>query len=787
MVAKGDQKTPQHDQQVKSIDESLQSAVQHHTSGRFPEAETIYKQVLKADPNQPVALHLLGVLAHQFGHSDAAVELISKALTINPEYVEAHNNIGLALQALGRLDEAIESFCKAVVLKPDYSEAFGNLGVSLQSQGKFDQAIDNYRKAIDINPDYFKAHNNLGLALKKTGKIEVALESYLKALAINPNYPEAHNNLGNLLSDKGQLKKAEDHFEKALSQKPDYAEAHNNLGNVFKARGELDKAGMCYRKALNINPEYADAHNNLGNALMGAGMVAEAVASYQRALGIDPNHTEYHNNLGNAFKESGHLAESISAYREALRIEPDFEGAAANLLYQLRQACAWKDVEALDAKVRKFTELAIRDGKDVAFSPFASVTSHDDPSENFKVAQARSREISKRMSCLTTGFPMSARRQSRSKITIGYLSNDFQHHATAHLMLSLFELHDREHFNVFCFSHGKNDASSYRKKIELDSDKFFDIQATGHLDAARMIYEAGVDILVDLKGHTANSRLEICALRPAPVQVSYLGFPGTSGADFLDYFITDRIVTPDEHIPFYSEKLVYMPHCYQINDFRQQISSAPLTRADFGLPEEGFIFCSFNGSLKIEPVIFGVWINLLKKTPGSILWLYRSNKAVEANLRKEAESRGVAGERLVFADSLPKDQHLSRYRLADLALDTRICCGHTTTSDALWAGVPVITIIGAHFASRVSASVLSAVGMPELITKNPGDYEALALRLSQNPDELAELRAKLTNNRLSEPLFDTPRFVRSLENAYRQMWETFLSGREACVINEMKD
>ena len=419
--------------------------------------------------------------------------------------------------------------------------------------------------------------------------------------------------------------------------------------------------------------------------------------------------------------------------------------------------------------------------------PLDKITSSADASENYAVAQVRSGEIAQKMSGLKTHFQMSGRRSPKPRITIGYLSSDFHNHATAHLMLSLFGLHDRKDFSVFTFSYRQNDGSAYREKIKNDSDKFFDLQAAGHFEAAGKIFESGVDILVDLKGHTRNNRLEICALRPAPVQVTYLGFPGTTGADFLDYIITDRIITPEDQSPYYSEQLVYLPHCYQVNDHKQKFSDAPVSRSDFDLPEKGFVFSSFNNNLKIEPVMFGAWMNLLKKAPDSVLWLFRSNDLAERNLKSEAQARGVGGDRLIFAEWIPKDQHLARCRLADLALDTRIYGGHTTTSDLLWAGVPVVTMLGTHFASRVSASLLAAIGLPELITHNLEEYEGLALRLSQNPGELAALRTKLAQNRKTEPLFDTPRFVRNLESAYHQIWDRFLTGEMPRMIEVIEE
>jgi protein O-GlcNAc transferase len=313
-------------------------------------------------------------------------------------------------------------------------------------------------------------------------------------------------------------------------------------------------------------------------------------------------------------------------------------------------------------------------------------------------------------------------------------------------------------------------------QIQRDCDKFVDIISLSRTEAAQRIYRDQVDILVDLKGYTKDTRLAICALRPAPVQVSYLGFPGTTGADFIDYIITDKIVTPEEHAPYYSEKFVYLPHCYQVNDNTQPIANKAWKKKDFGIPENSFVFCSFNRSYKIDPVMFDVWMRILQQVPESVLWLLFSNKTAEENLRREAVDRGVQSERLISARMLPKDAHLARLRCSDLALDTRIVNGHTTTSDALWAGVPVITLQGGHFASRVSSSALSAIGLPELITHSLEEYEALAVQLAHNPAELQELRQRLARNRLVTPLFDTPRFVRNLESAYKEMWKIFLAG-----------
>jgi len=343
-------------------------------------------------------------------------------------------------------------------------------------------------------------------------------------------------------------------------------------------------------------------------------------------------------------------------------------------------------------------------------------------------------------------------------------------------MVSLFALHNREEFEIFCYSYGKDDASYFRRRISRDCDKFVDLRSLNDMDSAKCIYKDQVDILVDLTGHTRNNRLAICAFQPAPIQVSYLGFLGTSGAAFFDYIITDRIVTPGDHSLYYSEEFVYLPHCYQVNNHTQVISNKGWKRSDFGLPKSKFVFCSFNNTYKIEPVMFDVWMKILRRVPDSVLWLSWEGETAEANLRQEARTRGVRPERLYFSGKLPIEEHLCRLRLADLALDTRTYNGGATTSNALWAGLPLITLQGSHFVSRMSSSSLTAIGLPELITYSLDEYEALAVELAGDPGRLMRIRERLAKNRLVEPLFDTPRFAKNIERAYTEMWEIYLAG-----------
>ncbi len=574
---------------------------------------------------------------------------------------------------------------------------------------------------------------HMGIELRKQGRSDEAMTCFQKAVEMKPNFPDAYIHMGNIVQAQNRSDEAISYYEHALRLDPDSAMAWNNMGNLIRRQGRLNEASRHYHQAIRLNPDFAGAYNNLGTVCLCQGKPDEA----------------------------------ISHYRNALRLQPEMTRICPNLLLQLQQVCDWREMAPLAEKVDALTRAALDKGMKPDEMPFVNIIRHADPRLNFAVARSYASDIAKRASELKIRFSHKRRKPRMSRIRIGYLSNDFCHHATAHLMLSLFGLHHRDEFEVCGYSYGKDDGSLYRKRIKGDCDRFVDLHGLSHGDAAAAIYEDQVDILVDLKGHTTGSRLDICALRPAPVQVTWLGFPGTTGADFFDHIITDRIVTPRGHARWYSEKLLFMPHCYQVNDHAQPISEKEWKRADFGLPDKGFLFCSFTTAYKIEPGVFDVWMRMLHHIPGSVLWLLSRNASMERNLRREAESRGVSPDRLIFSGELPKDQHLARCRLADLALDTWIVNGHTSTSDALWAGVPVITLQGTHFASRVSASILRSVGLPDLITQTPDEYEDLGVWLAESAEELQGIRRRLAKNRLTQPLFDTPRFVKNLERAYK--------------------
>src|SRR6516162_1117897 len=680
---------------------AFSQALALHQAGRLAEAEKIYGQILKVQPNHFDSLHLVGVIYAQRGSHAESVRQIDVALKINPKAAPAHNNRGIALQKLKRLDDALASYDKAIALKPDYAEAFNNRGLALQELKRLDDALASYDKAIALKPDSAEAFNNRGNALQELKRLDDALASYDKAIAL----------------------------------KPDYAEAFNNRGLALRELKRLEEALASYDRALGLKPDYAEAFNNRGVALQELKRVEEALASFDRALAAKADHAHA------------------------------FSGAAACVI----RLCDW------DRRMWFARELGLHiSGKKSIIAPFLLLGYGGKPELQLQCAR---NYIDDKVPLVPRPFWTGATWR-HDKVRIAYLSADFHRHATAYLMAELFERHDRSRFEVIGVSFGVDDKSDMRRRLVAAFDQFYDVRRKSDEEVAKLLHDLQVDIAIDLKGYTQDSRPGILAYRPTPVQASYLGFPGTMGAEFIDYIIADETVLPFDHQPFYAEKIVHLPDCYQVNDTKRNIAERTPTRQEAGLPEKGCVFCCFNNNWKITPEVFSVWIRLLHAVEGSVLWLVRDNESVERNLRKEAQARGIDPARLVFAGRLPLEDHLARHRLADLFLDTLPYNAHTTASDALWVGLPVLTCMGNAFAGRVAASLLNAIGLPELVTHSIEDYETLALRLAKHPSLLEGYRNRLATNGLTHPLFDIDRFRHHIEAAYLQMWGIWQRGEQ---------
>jgi len=649
--------------------------------------------------------------------------------------------------------------------------------VRCHQAGQFREAEAIYKKILEIHPNHPDALHLSGIIALQSGRHDVAADRMNRAIQNSPDNPICHSNLGAAYNALNRPDQAIACYQKAVELKPDFAEAYHNIGNALQEQGNFNEAILSYQKAVQLNPDDEKTYNNMGLAFQRQGKFDDAVSCYQKTLELEPDIPDTYINMGDALQYQGKFDEAIACYERALELSPDDPHAHSHLLAMFQQTCRWQDIEEAGAIVDELTQEDLDKGIRTPEMPLANLMRYADPRRNLAVAKSWSDDIVRRVSNAGIQFSHKDRKSGSSKIRIGYLSHDFCSHPAAHLTVDLYRLHNRDEFDIFCYSYGEDDGSYYRKRIEKECNCFIDIREMSHGNAAKRIYKDHIDILVDLTGHTEGGRLDIPALRPAPVQVSYLGFLGSTGAEFLDYIITDKIVTPRKHAPYYSEKFAYMPHCYQMNS-NVNMEIPFCKREEFGLPEHGFVFCSFNEPYKIEPVMFNIWMKILHQVPGSVLWLYRKSKIVEKNLRREAETRGVNPERLIFAEKVPLDKHLARLKLADLALDTRIYNGGATTSHALRMGVPVITLQGGHFVSRMASSSLTAVGLSELIAHTLEEYEDLAVWLAESPGEVQAIRRRLAKYRTTKPLFDTPRFVRNLETAYKEMRRIFLSGKK---------
>ncbi len=712
----------------------MQQAAAAYSRRDWVEAERLCRLVLNAKADYFDALTLLGIIAAQSQRMQEAAELFGRAVTANPNDALAHIKRGNALEELKRLDEALASYEQAIKLKPEYAEAYSNRGNALKELKRLDEALASYEQAIKFKSDYAEAYSNRGTVLQELKRLDEALASY----------------------------------EQAIKLEPGSADTYYNLGTALQELKRLDEAVASYEQAIELKPGYAVAFNNRGNALKELSRPDEALASFERAIALQPDHAEAYSNRGNALEELKRPDEALASYEQAIQLKPDLEYLYGAWLHAKTMLCDWTDVENQTAEL-----LARIKNKDKATLPFPVLML-----TSSLPLQRKAAEIWANDKCpASLALPKLTRRARTEKIRIGYFSPDFRDHPVAFLTAELFETHDRSRFELTAFSFGPNTNDEMRRRIEAAFDHFVDVRAFSAKDAALLSRKLEIDIAVDLSGFTHNSRPEVFAMRAAPLQVGYLGYPGTMGVDYIDYLIADRIVIPDASQQHYSEKIAYLPNSFQVNDGRRAIADRAFSREELGLPRTEFVFCCFNNSGKITPGTFDGWMRILKQVDGSVLWLSEGNLSVVSNLRKETEARGVSGERLVFARRMPPlAEHLARYRAADLFLDTLPYNAHATASDALWAGLPVLTRTAESFASRVAASLLNAIDLPELIAATQDEYETLAIELATNPERLKESKKKLERNRLIAPLFNTKLFTRHIEAAFTQMYERHQAG-----------
>ncbi len=683
--------------------------------------------------------------------------------------VQAKFSQAFLLHEKGQFERAETLYKSVIKIQPRHFDSLQLLGYLAFQTGRHELAIKLISQAIAINPNFASTYCNIGLALQALGRFDEALANYDKAIALQINFFEAHNNRGNVLKDLKRYDDALLAFEKAIALQPNFAEAANNLGVVLMEFRRIDEAIGCYRKAIALKPDYAEAYQNCGNALTITRQFDSALRCYDRAIELRPNYAKAYQSRGNLLRDLNRIDEALASYAKALALHPDYEFLPGTFLLAKMQICDWQDFAK---NIAEYAE-SLSQRKKVTL-PFPALSLLDAPELHQRAAEI----------WVETMYPPSKKLgaipvyEKHEKIRIGYYSADFHNHATCYLMAQLFEAHDRNRFEIYGFSFGPNIQDEMRTRVSAAFDHFFDVAAKSDIDIARQSRELGIDIAVDLKGFTTDSRMGIFAARSAPLQVSYLGYPGTTGAPYMDYVIADERVIPREQMANYAEKIIYLPHSYQVNDSTRRISERVFTREEVGLPADSFVFCCFNNTYKILPSTFDVWMRLLQSVAGSVLWLLEDGDAAVQNLHRAAADRGVASERLVFAKRMPLDEHLARHRLANLFIDTLPYNAHTTASDALWAGLPVLTLAGKSFAGRVAASLLHAVDLPEMVTHSEAEYVEKAIGLASEPKRLRKLKEKLTGNLETAPLFDIKLFSKHIEAAYVAMYERYQAGCE---------
>ena len=771
-----------------------------HDLHRLPEAVASYDQAIAINPQYASAFSNRGIALHELECFEAAVSSYDQAIAINHDYAEAYSNRGLSLRELDRFEEAILNYDQAIIINPAYAEAYNNRGIALQDVLRFDEAVASYDQAILINPNHPAANFNRGNALRDLlrfadsitsydraivinphnaeayanrgisqhdlQQFDEAMSSYDSAIAINANYAGAHYNRGVTLNQLKRFDDAIDSYDAVLALASDYPDVAFNRGNALTDLSRFSEAVLSYDQAIALNPDSAQAYYNRGNVLNLLQRFDEAVASYDGAINLNSDYAEAYSNRGGVFNDLQRFDEAINSFEQAIRLKPDIDFLFGLKLHTQMHVCDWSN---LDSQLQTL-KTAIEQQQKIS-TPFAVLALIDDPQLQQQAAAIFVKAQQPKLVNL-----LLKKYRPHDKIHVAYFSADYHDHATMHLMAELFEHHNPQQFELTAFAFGSSNEDKWRKRAKSAFGSFINVRNLSDSDIVLMARLLEIDIAVDLKGFTTDARPGIFAQRAAPIQVNYLGYPGTMASSYIDYMIADQTLISDQNRQFYSENMVYLPNSYQANASHNVISSKIMTRAAVGLPENSFVFCSFNNTFKITPACFDSWMRILQQVENSVLWLYVSNQTAINNLKKEALKRGVAEQRLVFATHLPVEEHLARIGLADLFLDTQPYNAHTTASDALRMGLPLLTCIGEAFASRVAASLLTALGLPELIADNTSEYEAMAIDLARQPDKLKRLRQQLKANLNNANLFNTPLFSKHIESAYQQMYQKHRRG-----------
>ena len=692
----------------------IKEALNLFQKGQLNESREICLEILKLEPNSFDTFYLISMIAFRQKEYFKSEESIKKAINLRSNNAEIYNLYAIVLLHLKKFNLAIENWNIAIKLRPEYLEAYNNRGNVLLELGKSTEALKSFEKAIELKPDFAEAYNNQGNALLKLKRIDSALKSYEKSISLMPNYYQAYHNCGRAFYERNKKNEILKNYEKSK-----------------KFNSDLDSAIKNYKKAIELKPDFAEAYFDLGSI----------------------------------FSEVNKNDAAIEYYQKAIDLKKEFGAKLGILIHTKLKLCDWstinKDLKDIEDKILSFEKLS---------SPFFLLSIKD----SLKLQKINAEKWFKNeFRSTNNNLEKISKKQNNKKIKIGYYSADFREHAMGHLLANLFELHDRSKFELYGFYFGPDVNDDVFKRILKTFDKFVNVNSKTETEIAQISKDFQIDIAVDLMGYTRDNRFKIFIEKCAPIQVNYLGYPGTLGANCIDYIIADKVLIPEESQEYYSEKIVYLPNSYQANDSKKKVSKKIFTREEIGLPKNNFVFCSFNQRYKILPKTFDSWMQILKRVDNSVIWLLESNEKSSENLKKEAVNRGIDPKRIIFSKALPLDEHLARHKAADLFIDTFPYNAHTTCSDSLRVGLPVLTLQGETFASRVSSSLLNAVGLKELITYSSKEYEDLAVEFATDASKLKNIKNKLEINKNKLPLFNTKLFTSHIEQAYFEMYKRY--------------
>jgi predicted O-linked N-acetylglucosamine transferase (SPINDLY family) len=742
------------------LPEHLARAETLHQQGKITEARQLYEEVVGLQPDHCGALNALGVLWAQARDARRACVYFERVIAAQPDNLGAHCNRGLALKQLGQFEAALASFDRAIALNPDDPVVHFNRAETCRDMAMIDEALAGYDRASALDPGFVQSHFRRGILLQQTGRVAEAIVSHELVLALKPDHADALANRAISYFMLGRYDEALAAYEHTLTLNPDIAGIHLFRGNVLKELHRREEALASYDRAIALDAEFPAAYANRAIVLHELGLVDQALASYARAIEIHPNYAEAYFNRAYVLRSIKRFDAAAADYRRAAKLAPNIDYLPGARMEVALQTCDWLEFDALLTEITT----GIESGRAVSH-PFNILGLSDSPTLQLQAARIWMRQ---RCPADHSLGPI-ARRPRSQKLRIGYFSADFRDHPTSRLIAELIETHDRSRFEVLGFAFGPGTDDDARQRLVAAFDRFIDVDGQSNRDVALLSRRLELDIAIDLGGYTHNGRPGIFALRAAPLQVSYLGYLSTLGASYMDYIVADGVVITPESEPLFDEKVVYLPETFQVNDRQRRIADRIFTRAELGLPAAGFVFCCFNTSYKILPATFASWMRILNRVPLSVLFLVSGEPALETNLRAYAARHRIDPRRLIFADRVAPPEYLARYRTADLFLDTLPYNAGATASDALWAGLPVLTLAGDAFAARIAASLLTAVGLPELVTTTRDAYEDLAVALASDPLRLRRIRNKLHESIQSSPLFETGRYTRNLEAAFAAM------------------